>query len=412
MMLVSHQTTLVEHYRKLTGCYYAIDDITNAIIYSKKALNIEYPIGSKLIPASAPLFRNINNNLGVYYREQHLLDSSTVYFKRVFNLPLTKNSSHRDSLYAAISGGNLGENFYLQGNYEDAFPLLQIDADMNTRLKSWGNASNALILIADIYLKKGDLKKAKQTLDKASFAAHSSKEIKRLSKLYPVLSKYYKAIDKPAIALKYADSTIVAMDSLKRKSNLFSGANVEEAYNQHQLKRDAEKELKIKNSNIRIRNIGLFFLVLLLVIGYFIFRRFKWKVKRQEIQLVNKVEQVTGELSSKEEQLKNKIQEISEKKNAVNWIDFKINSTEQWDKFLESFQKEHPNFIFRIKSKFSSITAGEIRLLCLTRLGLEDAAIASILGVNVNSISQTRRRFMRKLNIENLIELKGVIFSI
>jgi hypothetical protein len=211
---------------------------------------------------------------------------------------------------------------------------------------------------------------------------------------------------------------------LKRKNNQFRGAKVEEAYNKYQLKRDAEntlseqlkadaeKQLIIKNSYSRKRNIGLFCLALLVVIGYFVFRKFKLKAKQKENILANKVEQVTSELSSKDEQLKRKIQEISAKENTINWSELKINSDEKWDTFLELFQKEHPNFIVQLKSKFPSVTAGEIRFICLTRLGLDDAAIASMLGVNVNSISQTRRRFMRKSKIENLVILKELVFSI
>jgi tetratricopeptide (TPR) repeat protein len=405
-------STLLEHYRVLTSCYYNMDDIPNAIIYSVKALNMDYPRGSKLISTKDKIFRNINNNLGVYYRENQQLDSSTYYFKRVFNLPLTHNSSKGDSLYNAISGGNLGENLYLQGNYNDALPLLQKDADFTTKVKIWGNASNALILIADIYLKKGDLEKAKEVLDKAIFAAHSSKEIKRLSKLYPVLSKYYKAIDQPYIALTYADSTFIALDSLKRKNNQFRGAKVEEAYNKHQIKIAAEKEVATKNSNIKYRNIGLIILVLLLFIGYFIFRKFKQKAKQQELKLVDEVAQVSDKLSFKEEQLDNKIQEINAKKNAVNWSEFKIYSDEQWEKFLILFEKEHLKFIYRSKTKYPSLTAGETRLFCVTRLGLKDSTAASVLGVNVNSVIQTRRRFMRKYNIESLHEFKELIFNI
>ncbi len=417
------KSTLLEHYRVLTFCYYQMNDLPNAIAYSIKAINSEYPRGSKLISTKDRMFMGINNNLGVYYREHNQLDSSTFYFQRVFDLPLTKNSTRRDSAMKVVSGGNLGENFYLQGNYKEAWALLQKDADFCSKVKSWGNASNALILMADIYLRKGNIKKAKQTLDNAIFAAHSSKDIKRLSKLYPVLSKYYKTINQPTIALAYADSTIFALDSLKRKNDQFRGARVEESYNKYQIKKnaekvlskqlkaDAEKGVAIKNDNLRKRNIGLFCLVLLLVIGYFVFRKFNLKSKQKEIILANKVEQVTSELSSKEEQLVNKIQEIEAKKNVVNWSEFKINSDEQWEKFLELFQKEQPNFIVNIKSKFPSITAGEIRLLCLTRLGLDDVTIASILGVNVNSISQTRRRFMRKSEIENLNDLKAIIFN-
>lgn len=89
----------------------------------------------------------------------------------------------------------------------------------------------------------------------------------------------------------------------------------------------------------------------------------------------------------------------------------KINSDEQWEKFLGSFQKVHLEFIFHIKSNFPSISTGEIRLLCLTRVALDDLNIASILGININSVSQTRRRFMRKANIENLISFKALIFN-
>lgn len=399
---------LLENYIQLISCYYRMGDLSNAIIYSKKALDIKYPRGHTKVSDEIRLNTVVLNNLGVFYREQQELDASTYYFRKVLNLSLKEN----DTVWNAVSSGNLGENLYLQDNFQEALPLLQKDADMTTKTKHWGNASNALILIADIYLREGDIEKAKQTLDKAAFAAHSSKEIKRLSKLYPVLSKYYKTIGQPNIALAYADSTIVALNELKIKYNQFQGCKVESAYNKHQIKIASEKKLKTKNSNIRSRNIGLFLLLFLLFIGYVIFRRFKLKAKQQESKLENNVVQITDKLYLKEEELMNKIQEFTVQNNAVNWRDFKIHSDEEWRSFLILFQKEHPEFISCIKSKFSSITAGEIRLLCLTRLGLDDTAIAYILNVNVNSISQTRRRFMRKLGIENLKEFKGLIFSI
>ena len=416
---VNLKDLLKKYYADLARYYYNMDDLPNAIGYSLKELHLDFPKGSKITPPNHKTFKNLNNNLGVFYRENQQLDSSTFYFKRVFDLPLTKNSSSGDSIMHIVSGGNLGENFYLQGDYEAALPLLLKDANYNIKSKTWGNASNALVLIADIYLIEGDLKKAKENLDKATFAAHSSKEIKRLSKLYPISSKYYRTIGEPGIALHYADSTIIAMDSLKRKNDQFRGARVEEAYNKDKIKRDKdrierekEKELKLKNSSIKQRNIGLFLLVVLLFIGYFIFRKFKLKAKYKESELANEIVQVTDTLLVKEELLNHKIQEINSKKNAVNWRAFKIYSDEQWEHFLTLFEKEHPNFIKNLKSKFPKVTPGEIRLLCTFRLGLEDKAIASILGVNVNSISQTRRRFMRKSNIEKLEDLKVLIFSI
>jgi tetratricopeptide (TPR) repeat protein len=276
---------LLETYAHLISCYYSMEDLSNAIIYSKKALDIKYPRGHTMVSDEIRLITVVLNNLGVFYREQQKLDASTYYFRKVFNLSLKEN----DTVFNAVSSGNLGENLYLQDNFQEALPLLQKDADMTTKIKHWGSASNALILIADIYLREGDIEKAKQTIDKAAFAAHSSKEIKRISKLYAILSKYYKTSGQPKIALIYADSTILALDSIKRKNNQFRGTNIENTYNKHQVKIASEDELKTKNSNIRSRNIGLFLLSLLLFIGYVIFRKFKLKVKQQESKLENNV---------------------------------------------------------------------------------------------------------------------------
>lgn len=388
-------TTLLEHYRVLTSCYYNMDDIPNAIIYSVKALNMDYPRGSKLISTKDKIFRPTNNNLGVYYRENKQLDSSTFYFKRVFNLPLTNNSSQHDSLMKAISGGNLGENFYLQGNYKKALPLLQKDADFTTKVKIWGNASNALILIADIYLKKGKPKKAKEVLDEAIFAAHSSKEIKRLSKLYPVLSKYYKAIDQPNIALTYADSTFISLDSLKRKNNQFRGANVEQAYNKHQLKKEAETALQIKNDNIKRRNIGLIILGLLLFIGYLIFRKFKQKAKQQKNMLLDEVDKVTEELNASKKKLNVFIQEAQQKA-----LSKKVILTDaDWREFLQYYNRVYPSFVMSLKTKYPKLTETEIRFCCLTYLSLSDKEMAAMLGVGRPSIRVTRQRSRAKLQI-------------
>lgn len=389
---------LIEHYRVLTGFYYTMDDLPNAILYSVKALNIEYPRGSKLISSEDKIFKSINNDLGVYYRENQQLDSSSFYFKRVFNLPLTSSSSNRDSLMYAVSGGNLGENLYLQGNYNDALPLLQNDADYTTKVKAWGNASNALILIADINLIKGELKKAKEVLDKATFAAHHShfsQKIKRLSKLYPVLSKYYKTIGQHNIALTYTDSTFVALDSLKRKSNQFRGAKVEEAYNKHQLKKEAEIALQIKNDNIKRRNIGLFVLGLLFIVGYFIFRKYKAKALQKEKILLSEVDQVTAELEASKKQLNVFIQEAQQKA-----LSKKIILTDaDWREFLQYYNKVYPSFVSSLKTKYPKLTEAEVRFCCLTYLSLSDKEMAAMLGVGRPSIRVTRQRSRAKLKI-------------
>jgi DNA-binding CsgD family transcriptional regulator len=398
---------LLEAYQTLIGYYYRLDDLPNAIVYSKKALGIKFPEGLVLVPGD-PQIIAILNNLGVFYREQQALDSSSFYFRKVINI----TSRLKSSVYYEIASGNLGENLYLQGNYKEALPLLQVDANLITESKNWGNASNALILIADIYLREGDLKMAKQFSDKATIAAHASNELKRLGKLYPFLSKYYKTIGQLNLALAYADSTIVVMDSIKTQNNEFYGLKADQLFNEYQLKIEAQEALLLQEIAIKKRNIGLLVLLLLITSGYFIFRNYHLKAKLKEINLIKEAEQAKDELARTKEQLDTHVQKIIAQHNSVNWKKIKINSDEQWEQFLELFQKLHPEFIYKTKSNFLSITAGELRLLCLMRIGLDDLNIASILAININSVSQTRRRFMRKANIENIHELKELIYSI
>lgn len=398
---------LLGSYQRLIGHYYHVDNLSNAIAYSKKALAIEFPKGPVMVTGEPQIIPTLNN-LGVFYREQQELDSSNFYFRKVLDI----TSKLNDTVYHAIASGNLGENFYLQGHHLEALPLLQVDVNESTEAKFWGNASNALILIADIYLTQGDLEMAKQVLDQAIIAADSSKDLKRLGKLYPFMSKYYRTIGQPELALAYADSTIVVMDSIKRQNNQFYGSKTEQLFNAYQLKIEAQEELKLQETAVKKRNIGLLVLLLFIISAYFIFRNYHLKAKLKESNLIREVEQAKDELTLTKEKLNNYIEEIISQNNSVDWKKMKINSDEQWEKFLELFLKVHPEFILRFKSNFPWISAGEIRLLCLSRVAMDDLDMASILGINVNSVSQTRRRFMRKANIENLKSLKELIFNI
>lgn len=398
---------LAYSYHILSSIYYTLGDFSDAIIYGKKSLGIQFPNGRDIASGDLDPIHSLNN-LGVFYREQNLLDSSSYYFKEVLNLSLDKN----DTVYYAISSGNLGENLYLKGYYEEALPLLQIDADMALKLGDWGLASNGLVLIADIFLIKNDLETAKQMLDQASISTRFSHQLKRFGKLYPIQSKYYKALGQSSLALAYADSTIMVMDSLKAQNKPFYGVRLESFFNEYQAKMDALQEQEIQNKAIQQRNIGLIFLLFILLISYLLFRQYKLKVKLKEGILLREVEHVQDELAFAKELLHTYIREITAQNDSVHWEETKIGSDEQWKKFLELFNKSYPDFVKRVRSTFSSITSGDIRLLCVSRLGLDDSAMASILGVNVNSVSQTRRRFMRKRKIENIHAFKALILSI
>ena len=54
-----------------------------------------------------------------------------------------------------VINGNIGENLFLEGEFEAALPLLHADADYSLAIKSFGNASNALVYLSACYLAIG-----------------------------------------------------------------------------------------------------------------------------------------------------------------------------------------------------------------------------------------------------------------
>lgn len=73
---------------------------------------------------------------------------------------------------------------------------------------------------------------------------------------------------------------------------------------------------------------------------------------------------------------------------------------DEWEFFRAQFEKVHPDFFFRIKILYPSITEGELRLCAYVRIGMENKQIAQMLSLQTDSIKKTRYRIRKKMGIE------------
>ena len=131
-----------------------------------------------------------------------------MYQNHHFENALRKAIKIKDTIWIGICNGNIGENHFLEGQFEKAKPLLEKDAKTSIQYEQWGPASNALVLLSKIALENNNLPKADSLIQQASYYAHKSKyrlnqKYQRLAKVYPVQSKIASYLSQPELASKY-----------------------------------------------------------------------------------------------------------------------------------------------------------------------------------------------------------------
>ena len=178
-------------------------------------------------------------------------------------------------------------------------------------------------------------------------------------------------------------------------------------------------------------------LSILLVLGFSRIRRQKqaWQLAEQEKELLRKEKElvearealktkalvvVRQKLDSKEKALKesNKqlnlkdllIQELkmSLKANIEKEIEpipeeqlqnLKILTTEDWRAFRKIFEQRYPDYFDNLVERFPKLSAAEIRLLVLIKIGFDANEMANILGISASSVYKSRYRLRKKLGL-------------
>jgi DNA-binding CsgD family transcriptional regulator len=90
----------------------------------------------------------------------------------------------------------------------------------------------------------------------------------------------------------------------------------------------------------------------------------------------------------------------------------KILTSEDWRKFRQLFDSRFPSFFSNLTSQFPKLTAAEIRLLLLIKIGFDAVEIADILGITTASVYTARYRLRKKLNLSEDGDLEKFIEEI
>jgi len=356
------------------------------------------------------------NTMGLCYRALGKLDSSTHYFTIAKQRAIMSGTTD----WEALCDGNIGENYFLQKDYEKAKPLLQRNADSSSERHDWGPAANALTILGDISLREKDIKTAEQQLMKARNYAYWSKQDKRLAKLYPLLSKFYILTGNRAMAAAYLDSSLTARDSVDREYNTLY---MTRAVQKVELEKERFAILQLDNEQ-KIRTLQRNGLVAIIVLGltvvFFIYDKQKRLYREKNEQLKRTAE----ELQRAARDLDNFTKSVAEKNTLIETLQHQVGSPdlevfrqlqestilteEQWLDFKKLFSKVHAGYLQRLQEKLPSLTPAETRFVVLSKLRLSGREMASMLGVGADAIRKYRSRLRKKLELpedESLDEL-------
>ena len=390
-------------YYQMANSYYFFSDIPNTIKFLREGLN-ETPSIKEY-----KFLVQISNTLGLCYQKLNQLDSSNYYFTKAYEFE--DNESRAKRAWLGISSGNIGYNYYLQGQYEKAKRLLQKDVDIAIEYQDLGLAVGSLIPLGAIALQQHDINTAEKYLVQAKTFTVRSGQYKRYEFLYPQLSKLEAAKGNNKMAALYLDSALFVKDSLARKFNALqmTRALQKAELEQHNLalaKLENEKQTDIYERN--------FLLVSVLFSVIIIFGVYKQQTQRIQIKH-DALVKAEVELASASQQLNIFTKKIHENNALLETFQSQtgninqevllqlqqstILTDEEWDSFRKAFESVHKGFLLRLKEKLPELSPAETRFMVLSKLKLSNKEMASTLGVGTDAIRQYRSRIRKKLNL-------------
>jgi len=398
-----------EYIYVLGTAYYIFEDYENAIKYLKEALDNKPEKRSNHL-------NSIYTSLGLSYRYKKNYDSSNWFFKKVFD--------DTDRAWKAITAGNIGINYFYEKKYAEAIPLLKQDINTSIRLNNnLRSAANTMYILSQIYISQNEI----DTAEKLLLQGLSLCEPKPFwpdyvleEHLFTQLHKVYTIKNNLRLANLYADSAMVAKDSVQKQFNALSLSKAQEKTDFIQHKLETEKLQNQKDRHELIRN-GLLALALLLVIICILYinrQRLKQKKLEAEKKIAEteldhaavKLESFRHSAQEKNQLIEHFTQELEKlKQTEVEQSDNELRSKleratiltdEQWEDFRNLFEQVHKGFFGGLKKKYPDLTQAEIRFLALTKMKLTSKEMASMLGTSVNAIRMNRHRLRKKLDLD------------
>lgn len=285
--------------------YYQFYDYENALKFSNEAFLLAGKRTETGVYAKDDVYLYACDLNGMIYQRTGRYDSAFYYFHLLPDIALAifKNNKQLINAWTGIAKGNMGNNWYLQNQFEKAIPLLEEGTELTYENKLFDNSALFAAHLAAIYISQKKLAHAEKYINIALRSAYGHYDDRNYYTVYKTLSDYNRANGNIQFALLYLDSALVYKENLDKKVNV--SLKVKSELDVMQQRREIEKENfneKIKSQG-RLTFYALLGLVVMLLLTVAIFRSLM--VNRRNNKIITwQNQQMEGSLREKEVLLK------------------------------------------------------------------------------------------------------------
>lgn len=358
-------------------------------------------------------------NYAIVFQHESRYDSALFYLRELYRFELQHGNPHDNVLLLCA----MGTSFLRLQLRDSARHYLHRAATAGRRLAHAEGTSEAYLALADFHLP--------HQIDSCLWYARAALRL-------PMSHDVYKR-ERQARLMNRAFASRQRFDSAYRYLLLYQNyrdsiQNTERARQvavldyDYQLERKDEEigNLKQQQAWERTRRnlLGLaLLLALLLLLGAGFFVRRVIRDKRQALaegqaalqRYVRQLREKTMLMEEMSRQLM-LVQERAVARQASSDLALAMSSPiltdDDWIEFKTIFDKVHSGFFYQLKSAFPDLTPAEIRLSALLKLRLSTREIAALLAISPESVSKTRYRLRKKLQLPAEEDLEGFIAEV
>lgn len=407
-----------ETYKKIGYFLMTVEDYEKAETYLIKAR--EYAAANSSDLAA------ITDNLGLNSLAQNKLLKAETYLTQAKTLA----EKAKDELRYAKVLGNMANLRFKQKQLAAAIALLEQDIAVSMRLKSTQNAIFALVMLGKVHLANFDVAKAQEALKKAQVLAQSKTYLQssdyEINTLILEIAKETNNEKEELAARRKLDLLKVALSSSDGKDVI---NKVRWGMEKEKLQLSIAAEKAKRDKETLQKTLLLIACAILAVVIFIVVSAYRKKIKNKENEYdgiikrlkldkdhserklqVNRqtLESYKTYLKEKNQQIKVLEIEMSKVKQSSpaavdkytdkmqQLLDSHLMTNEVWTEFKQSFVNGYSAYYQHLKENFPNLTDSNLRIIFLSKLEMNNAEIARILGLTLEGVKKAKQRLRRK----------------
>jgi tetratricopeptide (TPR) repeat protein len=406
--------------------YYSLGDFEDA------RRNLEFAL--KYIEPQSYNRINILNTIGLTYRNGGQFSTAMNYF----NTALKIAHDRKDSVWIAITSGNIGSIYFRLRQYDKALPLIRADYHQSLKYNQTLNSAIALLRLVKISIDQNKLKQAGLQLDTADNILKATKEdvLVHRVKYYELKAQLSGKKGDALNAVLYRTRFEQVRDSVARRDNVAAIERVKLQWEMDKNRAEITRLKTIGENDAFKQDTIIVVLLLLIIISILIYNHQRLKGKKDKELLALEKRRVDEELKNATlslhgytENLMRKNVLIEEFKSEVEKLQLKFDNAdgaeqldkmmqahimtdENWNDFKKLFNRVHTTFFYNLRNKYPHLSGTDVRLVALIKLRLNNREMAGMMGITVDGIKKSKQRLRKKMELSADIEIEDIVLSL